>query len=133
MSELGDLLELLHGAAGRVSSVQSRWRLWRHDHLVREAFTTHAQETGGRTYATQLAGPSGAVDRRPEHTEELRFWWQSPASLREECDPAERPQAQLSTTLGDTLIVMSSDTLTADDLIRLAARLTPASAHPPRI
>ena len=88
MSELGDLLELLHGAAGRVSSVQSRWRLWRHDQRVREAFTAHAQQTGGRTYATQLAGPGGAADRLPGHTEEVRFWWQSPASLREERDPA---------------------------------------------
>jgi hypothetical protein len=42
-------------------------------------------------------------------------------------------QAQLSTTVDDTLIVMNSDTLTADDLIRLATRLKPASAHPPQV
>ncbi|MCU1678489.1 MAG: hypothetical protein JWM93_3247 [Frankiales bacterium] len=40
-------------------------------------------------------------------------------------------QAQLSMTIDDTLIVMTSDTLTADDLIRLATRVKPASAHPP--
>lgn len=43
------------------------------------------------------------------------------------------PQAQLSTTVGETLVVMTSETLTADDLIELATRLQPASPTPPRI
>ncbi|MDX6729673.1 MAG: hypothetical protein QOK49_4478 [Baekduia sp.] len=43
------------------------------------------------------------------------------------------PQAQLSMTVDDTLIVMNSDTLTADDLIRIATRLKPASADPPQV
>jgi hypothetical protein len=43
------------------------------------------------------------------------------------------PQAQLSMTVDDTLITMNSDTLTADDLIRIATRLEPASAHPPQV
>ncbi len=43
------------------------------------------------------------------------------------------PQAQLSVELDGTLITMSSDTLTAEDLIDLSGRLVPASSDPPKI
>jgi hypothetical protein len=42
-------------------------------------------------------------------------------------------QAQLSVQLGDTLVTMNSDSLSADDLIALAGRLTRASDRPPAI
>jgi outer membrane lipoprotein-sorting protein len=86
VSELGDLLELLHGAAGRVSSVQSRWRLWRDEERVHAAFMAHAKQTGGRTYTARRAARGGGST---EHTEEVRFWWQSPASMREQRDTAQ--------------------------------------------
>jgi outer membrane lipoprotein-sorting protein len=78
---LGDLLELLHGAAGRVGSVESRWRLWRHDDRVREAFIAQAKHSGGRT-VTVGGGEPG--ERSPVHEEQVRFWWQRPDSIREE-------------------------------------------------
>lgn len=43
------------------------------------------------------------------------------------------PQAQLSVELDGTLITMSSDTLTVEDLVDLAGRLVPASSEPPKI
>jgi outer membrane lipoprotein-sorting protein len=43
------------------------------------------------------------------------------------------PQAQLSVQIGETLIAMNSDSLSADDLIELAGRLTRASSQPPLI
>lgn len=43
------------------------------------------------------------------------------------------PQAQLSTVLGNTAVMMSSDNLSADDLVALAARLVPASIAPPSL
>ena len=41
------------------------------------------------------------------------------------------PQAQLSTLLGNTTVTMSSDNLSADDLVELAERLVAASDAPP--
>lgn len=43
------------------------------------------------------------------------------------------PQAQLSTVLGSTAVMMSSDSLSADDLVELAARFVPASDAPPSL
>jgi outer membrane lipoprotein-sorting protein len=42
-------------------------------------------------------------------------------------------QAQLLTVLGDTMVMMSSDNLSADDLVELTDRLRPASDRPPSL
>jgi outer membrane lipoprotein-sorting protein len=99
VSELGDLLELLHGAAGRVDSVESRWRLWRHDDRVREAFIAHATRSGGRTVTVGSGEPD---QRSPEHDEQVRFWWQRPDSIREERDA---PSDEGSWTGHATLVI----------------------------
>jgi outer membrane lipoprotein-sorting protein len=85
VSELGDLLELMHGAAHRVASVESRWRLWRHDERLHRAFAAHAERSGARTYGV---GRRQAGERSPEHEEQVRFWWRAPDSIREERDPS---------------------------------------------
>ena len=43
------------------------------------------------------------------------------------------PQAQLSTVIGSTTIMMSSDNLSADALVELTDRLVPASDAPPSL
>jgi outer membrane lipoprotein-sorting protein len=82
VSEPGDLLELLHGAADRVTTVDSRWRVWRHDARVRRAFLEHARSQGGQTVSF---GPD-QTPASPEHEQHVRFCWQSPDRLRQEVD-----------------------------------------------
>jgi hypothetical protein len=45
----------------------------------------------------------------------------------------EWPQSQVTLTLDATLISMTSESLSADDLVELAGRLIRASDAPPRI
>lgn len=96
MSELGDLLELLHGADGRFGTLASRWRCWRHLSRFHAAFT--AEHAGSTTvagaYATGPPQPS-------EHEEEARLWVAKPDRIREEHDDVHG-HATLAVAVGST-------------------------------
>jgi outer membrane lipoprotein-sorting protein len=73
VTELGDLLVLLHGARGRISTVRATVRTWRHMRRQGEAL----QRAGWTTYA-QIAGA------REQFEEVVRVWLAPPGCVREE-------------------------------------------------
>jgi outer membrane lipoprotein-sorting protein len=80
MSELGDLLVLMHGARGRVTTVRATVRTWRHLGRSRAAFE---RLEGVTSYAM-------GADLERESTESLiRIWLAPPDRAREERDDAE--------------------------------------------
>ncbi len=83
MSELGDLLELMHGAAGRYTTLRATIREWRHLERSQRAFERHmeAVESGGRTMVSY-----GFCAELPPETMEAptRIWLAPPAKLRME-------------------------------------------------
>jgi outer membrane lipoprotein-sorting protein len=80
MSELGDLLVLLHGARGRTSTVRATVRTWRHDGRMREAMARSAR----RGSAVMYAG-DGDEDAGRDPVEGLvRVWLAPPDRAREE-------------------------------------------------
>jgi outer membrane lipoprotein-sorting protein len=81
MSELGDLLELLHGASGRYRTVRLEAREWRHNHRLIEAYDRLVREARGSGGQIVLGDPGEA----PAETEvELRIWFEAPNRVREE-------------------------------------------------
>ena len=96
MSELGDLLELLHGADGRFGTLASRWRCWQHLSRFHAAFTAeHAGSTAvAGAYATGPPQPS-------EHEEQARLWVAKPDRIREEHDDVHG-HATLAVAVGST-------------------------------
>ncbi|MEA2186790.1 MAG: hypothetical protein QOK16_1801 [Solirubrobacteraceae bacterium] len=97
MSELGDLLELLHGAGGSFQTLASRWRCWRHDERAHAAFMA-AHAGSGSVVSVYGEGPS----QPPEHEEEVRLWVARPDRMREEHDDSTRGQATLAVQVGST-------------------------------
>jgi outer membrane lipoprotein-sorting protein len=78
MTDLGDLLVLLHGARDRVSTVRAVVRTWRHVRLSHEAMARRADDGGFVAYA-----PAGEPER--ESVESLvRVWLSPPDRAREE-------------------------------------------------
>ena len=78
MSELGDLLVLLHGARGRISTVRATVRTWQDLHGLREAMARHANRVGFVTYGS-------AEEPERESVESLvRVWLAPPDGAREE-------------------------------------------------
>jgi len=71
VSELGDLLELLHGADEPFESVTVTWRMWRHHERAHRAFVAHAERQGGRTGTLYAYGSGEAPE---ESTETIRMW-----------------------------------------------------------
>jgi outer membrane lipoprotein-sorting protein len=84
VSELGDLLELLHGARGRVATVRAVVRIWQDPIQAQEAFRRHVEASGGTT-VTWYAG-DGQGDVPAEIETEVRFWLNPPDLVREERD-----------------------------------------------
>jgi hypothetical protein len=79
MTDLGDLLVLLHGAGGRVSTLRAVVRTWQHIAVSREAMARRAGH-GDVAY-----GPAGEPQR--ESVEQLaRVWLALPGRVREERD-----------------------------------------------
>ena len=79
VSELGDLLVLLHGARSRISTVRATVRTWRDDERVREAIERCEQRGTVVTYA-----PAGEdADREPVQGI-IRVWLAPPDRAREE-------------------------------------------------
>jgi hypothetical protein len=83
VSDLGDLLVLLHGARARTSTVRATVRTWRHGRLMQEAFQRATRDKGGVMYA-----PGG--EDEPEGAEGLvRVWLAPPDLAREERSGAD--------------------------------------------
>ncbi len=97
MSELGSLLELLHGAGGSFRTLASRWRCWRHDERAHAAFMA-AHVGKGSMVSLYGEGPP----QPPEHEEEVRLWVAKPDRMREEHDDSDRGQATLAVQVGPT-------------------------------
>jgi outer membrane lipoprotein-sorting protein len=81
MSELGDLLEVVHGAHRSFTSVRLEAREWRHNPRLQLAYGRAVERAGGTSYA-----PAGEV---PAETEvAVRAWFEQPNRVREERDEA---------------------------------------------
>jgi outer membrane lipoprotein-sorting protein len=81
MSELGDLLELLHGARSRYRTVRLEAREWRHNHRLLEAYERSIRAVRGSAIQVNLGDPAEA----PAESEvETRIWFEPPNRLREE-------------------------------------------------
>jgi outer membrane lipoprotein-sorting protein len=78
MGELGDLLELLHGA-GAFRSVRAEYRLWSHSGLVHKAFVRAAR---GKVVAVEAH--AGADDSRQTSERLARIWLERPDQIRVE-------------------------------------------------
>jgi hypothetical protein len=85
MSELGDLLVLLHGARGRVSTVRATVRTRRDARRVREAIERSRGRAGVVAYASD-GEPDG--DREPVESV-VRVWLAPPDRAREEREGAD--------------------------------------------
>jgi hypothetical protein len=92
MSELGELLELLHGARRRYRTVRGvlrhRWNLslsqQAHERWERSLRDAHAR---GTAYAMLTAVGEGPPAEPPDRQEQVvRFWSEPPARLREEAE-----------------------------------------------
>ncbi len=85
MSDLGDVLELLHGARSRYRSVRLTLREWSHYERSRQAFERrHEREEARGKRSIRLSVSSGGSRPRPETCEELtRLWIESDRARRE--------------------------------------------------
>jgi hypothetical protein len=80
VSDLGELLVLLHGAGRRTSTVRATVRTWRDPRRLREAFERAAAEGGAVLY-----GGDGDEDDEGESAESvIRVWLAPPDRAREE-------------------------------------------------
>lgn len=91
MSELGDLLELLHGADEPFDTVTVTWRTWRHHERAHQALLAHAERSGGRSVTTY-----GSAEAPEESAEILRMWRQG------ECVREEHDDGRFAVAVGST-------------------------------
>jgi hypothetical protein len=83
MSELGDLLEVVHGAHRSFTRVRLEAREWRHNPRLHAAYSRAVERSGGTAYG-QLS-----TDEMPLETEvSVRAWFEQPNRVREERDDA---------------------------------------------
>ena len=87
MTELGDVLELLHGAGRSFDTVRVEAREWRHNHRLLAAYDRASERAarGGQIVVSRLAG---ADDVPAESETLLRAWFEQPNRVREERDDA---------------------------------------------
>jgi hypothetical protein len=83
MTALGDLLELIHTAAERSSSVRLAATEWHHHARAAEAFARFQRELPG----TAIAGSAADVQPEGASTTSIRLWWEGPERHREEIGP----------------------------------------------
>src|SRR5919106_3487569 len=84
MSELGDLLEVVHGAHRSFTTVRLEAREWRHNHRLHAAYARAAERAGANAATVALGG--GEV---PAETEVLiRACFEQPNRVREEREEA---------------------------------------------
>lgn len=93
MSELAELLELLHGARRRYRSVRGTLRHWWRMSLSEEArerwelTMREAGEAHGSSFAVAVSMGEGPPREPPDRQERVvRFWSEPPARLREEAE-----------------------------------------------
>lgn len=85
MSDLGDLLVLLHGARGRIATVRATVRMWRHQQRQHEAMGRSMRDDGGVTAYASLD-----VESLPDTAESVvRVWLAPPDRAREEHEGAD--------------------------------------------
>jgi outer membrane lipoprotein-sorting protein len=86
MSELGDLLELLHGARDRWTTVRLTIRAWRHHERSMQAWKAQQDSHEGATW-THFGIADGEPE--PEMSQMLTRLWIHGDRLREECEGDE--------------------------------------------
>ena len=92
MSELGDLLELLHGARRRFETVRFEAREWRHLRRTQDAYARLLRAAGHDPVQVPLV-----ADDAPEDWEvEVRGWHERPNLVREERGEAGRLTVSVS-------------------------------------
>jgi outer membrane lipoprotein-sorting protein len=85
MSELGDVLELLHGAGRSFRTVRLEAREWRHNLRLQAAYDRAMERARGAQ--VMIARLAGGGDEIPAETEVLvRAWFEQPNRVREERD-----------------------------------------------
>jgi hypothetical protein len=93
MSELGDVLELLHGASPRFERLHAEFRTWRHDERAAEAWEAHVEESkdrGGVHIAALEPDDDSDEEDDPEIEGTVRIWIEGADRLRKESgDPDE--------------------------------------------
>jgi len=80
--ELGALLVLLHGADAPCRSVETTYRVWRHEERLREAFLADAEEQKRRGASIRTFS-IGSGDPEPPETEETVRSWRQGGRIRE--------------------------------------------------
>lgn len=88
MTELGDLLELLHCAGRSFRSVRLEAREWRHVHRQQEAYERALRRARGGTVQTFVHCVDEAAPAELEVR--VRAWFEHPNRVREERDEAGR-------------------------------------------
>ncbi len=84
MSELGDLLEVVHGAHRSFTTVRLEAREWRHNHRLHAAYARAAERAGANAATIAFGG-----QEVPEETEVVvRGWFEQPNRVREEREEA---------------------------------------------
>ncbi len=92
MGELGNILELMHGAGGRFESVRAVVREWRHRALAERAIERYDEQLRrrGDTARVLVSRRRGGAAPPPTRTTITRVWWQKPDRVRlEHADPEE--------------------------------------------
>jgi hypothetical protein len=88
MSELGDLLELLHGASSRFDRLHAVFRTWRHEEREEEALAAHAEgaQIADTIHVAGLDTDEDDADEpcSPEIEGIVRIWLDGTDKLREE-------------------------------------------------
>lgn len=82
MSDLSELLEVLHEPDVPFSSLRARVRVWRHRERARAAFAAQAKRGRGKMFA--LRGPGGRPPPHPEPVELIEIWRSEPGRVRVE-------------------------------------------------
>jgi outer membrane lipoprotein-sorting protein len=108
VTELGELLELLHGARHRFRTARGTVRRRHNWRLMQEAMKREnaRRGRGGSIVLLQVAGQSGA-EPPDVHEELVRFWFEPPGRLREEAE-ASPPSSSRTVVLDGELWWMYS-------------------------
>lgn len=93
MDNLGEVLELIHGAGESFRTVRASVRVWRDDERQMLAFERHHEEERGRgggaatvVMFADSAASAGEGDVEGETSEQIRLWLDKPSRLREEVE-----------------------------------------------
>lgn len=85
VSQLGELLEVIHNSRDRWRTFRGEYRLWRDRQLSHEAFTEMAERSGATTYGALVVSSKAEPDPEPPQSEgRWRIWVERPDSIREE-------------------------------------------------